>query len=174
MLVGAERITEGMDAPGMQFHFRSAWSIPGDLVAIWNAIGAVDEWPTWWRSVTTARVIRGPALPVTVGTIAEYRVRSPLGYALQFRSEVTAVERGKWIDTRILGNLAGRGRWDFTHAAGVTSARLAWDVAVTRPFLARVAAVGMVRSAMSWAHDRVMEDGERGLRALVQQRVTSV
>lgn len=164
MLVGVEHVQEGM-----RFRFRSVWTIQGDLVAIWNAIGAVDTWPTWWRSVTDARVLRGPALPVAIGTIAEYRVQSPLGYALQFRSEVIGFELGQWIETTILGNLSGRGRWDFAHTAGVTSANLAWDVAVTRPVLARLAALGMVRRGMSWAHDRVMEDGERGLRTLVQK-----
>ncbi|MDP3685724.1 MAG: hypothetical protein Q8R32_02740, partial [bacterium] len=108
-------------------------------------------------------------VPVTVGTIAEYRVRSPLGYALRFQSEVTAFDLGKWIETAIRGNLSGRGRWDFAHAAGVTSASLAWDVAVTRPVLARVAGLGAVRGAMSWAHNRVMDRGERGLRALVNK-----
>ena len=161
MLIGAERVAEGM-----RFHFRSTWKIPWDLVAIWNAIGDVDRWPEWWPSITDVWVVRGPTLPVTVGTITEFRVRSPLGYALRFRSEVTAFDLGEWIETKVRGNLSGRGRWDFSHGAGVTSAILAWDVAVTRPVLARLAALGVVRSAVSWAHDRVMAGGEDGLRRL--------
>lgn len=169
MLIGTERVAEGM-----LFHFRSTWKVPGELVAIWNAIGGVDRWPEWWRSITEARVIHGPALPVTVGAIAEYRVQSPLGYGLRFQSEVTAFDLGKWIETEIQGNLAGRGRWDFAHAAGVTSASLRWDVAVTRPGLARFAELGMVRSVMSWAHDRVMDRGEFGLRALLAAQRTAL
>jgi hypothetical protein len=162
MLIGAERTTQGM-----LFHFRSVWTFPSDLVAIWNAIGGVERWPEWWPSIERVHVIRGPTLPVARGTIAEYRIHSPLGYHLTFRSEVTAFDLGKWIETAIQGNLSGKGRWDFTHAGGTTTAALAWDVAVTRPALARLASLGPVRSTMSWAHTLVMESGERGLRALL-------
>ena len=165
MLVGAERVREGM-----RFHFRSTWTFPSDLVAIWNAIGAVDRWPEWWTSVKNVRTIKGPTLPVAIGAIAEYRIRSPLLYHLSFRSEVIAFDLGKWLQTAIHGNLSGIGRWDFEHEDGTTRAMLAWDVAVTRPALTRLAALGPVRSAMSWAHDRVMENGEQGLRKLLAKR----
>lgn len=162
MIIGAERVPEGM-----LFHFRSRWEIPADLVRIWNAIGSVDRWPAWWKSIEAVDVVRGPTLPVTIGAIATYRIASPLQYRLSFRSEVTAFDLGKWLETSIAGNLSGKGRWDFAHANGITTAALAWDVALTRPVLVSLAGVPPVRRAMSWAHDRVMEDGERGLRSLV-------
>lgn len=165
MIVSARRAPEGM-----LFRFRSTWTIPADLVRIWNAIGGVDRWPQWWKSIEGVRVIKGPTLPVTVGTIAEYRIHSPLLYHLAFRSTVQAFDLGKWLQTRIEGNLAGTGRWDFAFADGVTRATLAWDVAVTRPMLVSLAALAPIRSAMSWAHDQVMNDGEHGLRALVAHR----
>lgn len=162
MIIGAERVPEGM-----LFHFQSTWKIPSDLISIWNAIGGVERWPEWWRSIEEVEVLHGPMLPVAVGTSATYRVRSPLGYSLAFRSDVTAFDLGKWLETAIAGNLAGKGRWDFDHTGGVTTAILTWDVAVTRPVLARLAALAPVRQAMSWAHDQVMDSGERGLRSLV-------
>lgn len=162
MIVGAERVPEGM-----LFHFRSRWEIPSDLIAIWNAIGGADQWPEWWRRIESVRVLRGPTLPVAVGTRVEYRVHSPLGYHLTFQNEVTAFSLGEWINSAIAGELSGKGRWEFGHTQGLTTATLLWDVAVTRPVLVRLAALGPVRSAMSWAHDRVMESGERGLRSLV-------
>lgn len=162
MIISAERVPEGM-----LFHFRSKWEIPSDLISIWNAVGGVDRWPQWWRSIESVKVVRGPTLPVEVGTIAEYRIVSPLGYRLSFRSEVVAFDLGKWLETSIVGNLSGAGRWDFAHVSGVTTATLAWDVAVTRPVLVRLAGLAPVRRAMSWAHDHVMKNGERGLEALV-------
>lgn len=155
---------------GILFRFRSTWEIPAELVTVWNTVGGVDRWPEWWRSVTAATVVRGPMLPVTVGAVAEYVVVSPLTYTLRFRSEVTAFDLGKWLETRIEGNLAGKGRWDFSYSQGLTAASLTWDVSVTRPALARLAALAPVRRVMSWAHDRVMENGERGLNALVASR----
>lgn len=164
MIIGAERVPEGM-----LFHFQSTWSIPSDLIRIWNAIGGVERWPEWWKTMERVRVLRGPTLPVAVGSAAEYRIHSPLGYHFTFQSEVTAFDTGKWIHSAIVGQLSGTGRWEFSHDRGVTTATLLWDVAVTRPALARLAALGPVRSAMSWAHDRVMESGEAGLRRLVQR-----
>lgn len=162
MIVGTERVPEGM-----LFHFRSTWRIPSDLLSLWNAIGGVDRWPEWWKRIERVRVLRGPTLPVSVGSLAEYRVHSPLGYHLTFQSEVTDFDLGKWINSSIVGQLSGKGRWEFAHTGGVTVAALIWDVAVTRPVLARVASLSPVRSAMSWAHDRVMESGERGITSLV-------
>lgn len=164
MIIGAER-----GPNGMLFHFRSMWTIPSDLVRIWNAIGAAERWPKWWSAMERVRVLRGPTLPVAVGSAAEYRVHSPLGYHLTFQSEVTAFDTGKWIHSAIVGQLSGTGRWEFAHDQGVTTATLLWDVVVTRPILARLAALAPLRIAMSWAHDRVMESGEIGLRRLVQQ-----
>jgi hypothetical protein len=164
MIIGVERVLKGT-----LFHFRSTWMIPSDLIRIWNAIGSVERWPEWWSTMERVHVLRGPTLPVAVGSAAEYQVHSPLWYHLTFRSEVTAFDLGKWITSSIEGQLAGSGRWDFSHQRGVTAATLLWDVTVTRPVLARIAAVGPIRSAMSWAHDRVMESGEVGLRRLVQQ-----
>ena len=163
VIISTERGTKGM-----LFHFRSTWTIPSDLIRIWNAIGAADRWPEWWSTMEEVRVLRGPTLPVAVGSAAEYRVHSPLGYHLIFRSEVTSFDLGKWITSSIKGQLTGSGRWDFSHQHGVTAATLLWDVSVTRPVLARLAVLGPVRRAMSWAHDRVMESGEIGLRRLVQ------
>lgn len=155
---------------GLLFHFRSTWELPAPLDPVWNTVGAADTWPMWWRSIEHVNILRGPTLPVTVGARAEYRVHSPLGYHLMFQSEVTHVAPGVSIDTLIDGQLSGSGRWEFGHSGEITHATLHWNVAVRRPLLARLALFGPIRSAMSWAHDRVMESGERGLRELLTHR----
>ena len=117
--------------------------------------------PTWWRSV---QVAQAPAR-LAVGEALELSVRSPLAYRLQPRLTITDLVPGRAIEVASAGDLSGTGRVDLAAAADGdgTVITIHWDVATGRAWMNATAF--LLRPAFTWAHTRVMAEGERGLRA---------
>jgi len=153
------------------FEFHSVWHIPADLITVWNHIGGVSSMPTWWPSIKEVRVLRGPELPVTIGTKAQYVVHAPL-YALTYETEVIEVETGKRILARSQGDLSGTGCWTFKEGAGDIQVAFEWRVEITPPWLKVASRLPLARPIMRYFHNRVMQQGEAGLKQLIAQEVT--
>lgn len=58
-------------------------------------------------------------------------VRAPLGYRLAARVTATELDRPRWVDMAITGDLEGLGRWTLTEARGITDVQFGWDVVAT-------------------------------------------
>ncbi len=95
-------------------------------------------------------------------------VRSPLGYALRMRLELSEVDPGRTIAATSDGDLRGRGSVtvdaDGAEASVVT---FHWDVETRRRWMNLTA--GLLRPAFEAAHAHVMARGERGLRAALAE-----
>ena len=118
--------------------------------------------PTWWRSV---EVVRAPT-DLAVGESLELSVRSPLAYRLHPRLTITDLVPGRRIRVSSAGDLAGSGRVDLVGESDGTSITIRWDVATERAWMN--ASAFLLRPAFTWAHSRVMAEGERGLRAALR------
>lgn len=150
---------------GHEFLFRSVWHVPAPLVDIWNRVGRVTEYPTWWPGIKRVDLLKGRELPITVGTQAKYEVTSPL-YQLEYQTEVVEFETGKLIVATAVGDLVGTGTWMFQEKKGETQATFDWQVHVSPVFLRAASYLPPVRHVMRFFHNQLMDAGERGLRAL--------
>lgn len=93
-------------------------------------------------------------------------VRSPLGYTLRMRLEVTDTEPGTAIAARSDGDLRGSGRVEIrADGAEASVVEFEWDVETRREWMNATA--WLLRPAFERAHERVMRRGEEGLRAVL-------
>lgn len=150
------------------FHFVTRWELPHPLELVWNSVGLVTKYPTWWPGVQKADLLAGTELPVSVGTKVHFVIASPL-YTLDYTTTTVDFKMGEYIEVAAAGDLHGTGRWDFQHNPSATIATFTWDVALTPFFLREVSHIPFVRPLMGFFHSRLMGHGERALQALLMQ-----
>lgn len=175
------------------FTLKSVWRPAAPVAHVWSVLADPRfTWPDWWPGLTAAATgpVVGPDGLAAAGTWADLRVRSPLGYSLQFRLDLrqtTAPSDGEpgraLLD--VSGDLAGSA--DVTVRAvgsgsGVstsstnggsttggstngpstsTEVQLLWLVSPVPAWFRIAARIGP--APLAWAHAHVMRAGERGL-----------
>jgi hypothetical protein len=125
-------------------------------------------WPDWWPGLTAAatRPVVGPDGLAAAGTWTDLRVRSPLGYSLQFRLDLrrtTAPSDGEpgraLLD--VSGDLAGSAEVTVRAVSEGAEVQLLWLVSPVPAWFRIAARIGP--APLAWAHAHVMRAGERGL-----------
>lgn len=120
--------------------------------------------PLWWPAVTLPM----PPRRLAVGERMVLAVRSPLGYALRMRLELSEVEPGRTIAATSDGDLRGRGSVTVeAEGAEASVVTFHWDVETRRRWMNLTA--GLLRPAFEAAHAHVMARGEHGLRAALAE-----
>jgi hypothetical protein len=151
------------------YSFVSRWHLPVAPEAAWSELartlepgsGGARWWPGFALTMAPRRVTAGERMIITV--------RSPLGYALRLRLEITDAEPGRSITARSEGDLRGQGSVEVQAAAGGASVVVFhWDVETRRPWMNATA--WLLRPVFEHAHTRVMRRGERGLRTELRER----
>jgi hypothetical protein len=170
------------------FVLESVWRPAAPTAQVWSVLADPRfTWPDWWPGLTAgaSRGVVGPDGLAAPGTWARLRVRSPLGYALRFRldlTETTAPSDGVPGRARmdVTGDLEGRADVTVSDGAGGAAsgtaaasssvgvapsaeARLLWQVTPGPPWFR--AAATLAPAPLAWAHSHVMRAGERGLTA---------
>jgi hypothetical protein len=145
-----------------RYVFHTEWHLaaasPDDVYA---ALHDVASYPQWWPQVRSVR-----ALDEVTG---ELRCRSMLPYDLVFVvSREIEDPSARVLAARQTGDLEGTSRWTINEDGDGTTAVFDEDV-VVRKALVRAAGV-IARPALRFNHDRMMHDGERGLRRYLEQR----
>jgi len=65
------------------FHLTTDWVFDAPIEAVWRALNAPEEWPTWWPVVANVeRIAEGDALGV--GAVRRMTWRTALPYNLVF------------------------------------------------------------------------------------------
>lgn len=162
------------------FVLESVWRPAAPTAQVWSVLADPRfTWPDWWPGLTAgaSHGVVGPDGLAAPGTWARLQVRSPLGYALRFRldlTETTAPSDGVPGRARmdVTGDLEGRADVTVSDGAGATPSsavlseaevRLLWQV-TPGPAWFRAAAT-LAPAPLAWAHSHVMRAGERGLTA---------
>jgi uncharacterized protein YndB with AHSA1/START domain len=144
--------------------FITQWWFDAPIERVWDAIRDSEKWPEWWRSVVSVEKIR-PGDADGVGDVRRYTWRGRLPYELTFDMKTTRVEELHRIEGTASGELEGRGIWRLASEESGTSVRYDWNVRATKRWMRLLAPVA--RPIFAWNHDKVMADGERGLRKLL-------
>lgn len=151
------------------YSFVSIWRLPVPAERTWRELermltappsaepAGVDR-PEWWPGVSMVHAPRALA----VGEPFALVVRSPLGYRLRVRLEITRVEPRSLIGAESSGDLRGSGSVAVAEAgSGSSTLTFRWDVRTERRWMNATA--WALRPAFERAHARVMRSGERGL-----------
>jgi len=143
-----------------RFEFATLWRFEAPLDAVWDAVYHSENWPQWWRGLTS--VVRlSPEGSDVVGSVQRFTWKGALPYRLTFDILTTRVEHQSLIEGVASGDLAGVGTWRLSWEEGVTVVRYDWKVSMARSWLKALAFAA--RPLVSWNHDKIMQWGERGL-----------
>lgn len=144
------------------YSFASRWRLPVPAERVWDELerqlhpGQVS---TWWPGLTVPMAPRR----LEAGERLVLAVRSPLGYVLHMRLELTDVVPGRTLAATSDGDLRGSGRMTVNPAGDEASVGFQWDVETRRAWMNATA--WLLRPAFERAHAHVMRRGEEGLRA---------
>jgi hypothetical protein len=143
-----------------RLHLVTDWSFDAPLEAVWRALIAPEEWPSWWRAVAKVERLADSDAD-GVGALRRMTWRTALPYTLTFAMRTTRVEPMTLIEGRAEGELQGLGRWIMSPAGAGTDVRYEWTVEVTQPWMRLVAP--LMKPVFAWNHNTVMRWGEKGL-----------
>jgi hypothetical protein len=144
------------------YSFVSHWQVPVPRDRAWAELERAlrpGTGLTWWPGLTLAM----PPRRLVPGERMVLAVRSPLGYALRVRLELTDVVPGRVLAATSEGDLRGSGRVTVEPRGGEASVVFHWDVETTRAWMNITGPV--LRPVFELAHRWVMRRGERGMRA---------
>jgi uncharacterized protein YndB with AHSA1/START domain len=146
------------------YRFLTTWLLDAPREAVFQALWDSERWPSWWRGVESVRTLeQGDA--DGIGSLGRYVWKSRLPYRLGFDSRIVAVDRPRYLEGSVTGELEGRGRFRLFEEDGLTSVLYEWEVETTAPWMNRLAPA--LRPVFAWNHDVVMRWGGEGLARLL-------
>jgi hypothetical protein len=145
------------------YRFRTRWFIAVPPDRCWDEILAAlrPGAATWWPGV---HVESAPERLEAGGRVV-LAVRSPVGYRLRMRLDLTSVVPGTSLEAASVGDLDGTGAMVLQPAAGGTAIIFRWEVRLRRRWMRATSAV--LRPVFVAAHTAVMRRGESGFRRRV-------
>lgn len=148
------------------YRFVTDWRFDASIETVWAALVDSERWPEWWRGVRRVEQLT-PGDENGIGNVRRYTFRSVLPYDLVFDMRSTRIEEPELLEGVATGELEGTGTWRLVRAPTGTRVRYLWDVR-TRPWWMNLLGP-LMRPAFVWNHDRVMQQGERGLRSYLER-----
>lgn len=124
---------------------------------LWDVLAETSAYPRWWSWLDDYE-----AGTLEAGSIARFRVRPRLPYALRFTVTIDEVVRHERVATTVSGDAAGPAELVVSPTGdgdGGSQARLVWSLDLQRPLLTRLERVA--RPAMVWGHDAIVSMGIR-------------
>ncbi len=156
--------------PSANFHLTTDWSLNAPREAVWQALIAPEEWPSWWPAAKKVeRIAEGDE--TGVGAVRRMSWRTALPYTLTFDMRTTRIEPMTRIEGEAEGELSGIGRWSVWPDGRRTRARYEWIVEVKEPRIRFLAP--LLRPVFVWNHNTVMGSGFNGLVAKFTTQGTS-
>jgi hypothetical protein len=145
------------------YTFVSRWRAPATRERCWEVLSATlsprdagCEPAPWWPDVT---IVEAPTR-IEPGSVIRLDVRSPFGYRLRVRLELTRVDAPTSLAAVSEGDLRGEGTLDIVPAEEGSVLTWTWRVSVRRPWMR--ATGWLLRPLFVVAHTFVMRRGERG------------
>lgn len=144
----------------------SQWRIDAPRHAVWTALQAPTQWPSWWRYVARVEEL---AHGNGNGVGARHRVdwTSRLPYLVKLETEVVEVEPEQLIRIAAEGDVRGEGCWRLDDDGGATRAEYTWRITLDKAWMRALAP--LLRPLFAWNHNAVMDEGERGLERHLKQ-----
>jgi uncharacterized protein YndB with AHSA1/START domain len=150
------------------FRFLTTWVVDAPIERVWDAIYAIELWPTWWRGVErVTELVHGDG--DGVGTIYEHTWRSKIPYAVQFTVTVVRVDKPNVIEARAEGGLEGTGTFRLFEAPLGTAVTYDWAVRTTKAWMNAIGP--LARPVFAWNHHAVMKNGGVGLARRLNTRL---
>jgi len=155
--------------PANVYRFVEQWKLPGSTPdEVYEVLSDARLLPDWWKGVyLESEPINGWSTP-KVGARVRVKARGFLPYTLSFILEATALQPGRLVEVRTLGDFEGV--WRATLSAGDSGTRvdIDWKVTVQKPVVRLLSP--LLKPLFAWNHHWTTPRGEAGLRAYLVER----
>lgn len=145
-----------------RYHFLSEFTMTSGRDAVWAALLAAEEWPSWWRWLKRIEIVGAATSADGAGAVYRNHIGSPTGYSFTFESEIVEVDPLRRIDMTLTGEIDGRIRYLLSDGpSGGTRISYAQLVETPKWWMNLLAPIA--RPGFTWNHDKLMSDFGRGL-----------
>lgn len=119
---------------------------------VWEAIGRVDQFESWWPWLEEFRLEGGT---LKEGAVLHGAVVPPLPYRMRVRVELVRCEMPTLIDATVHGDLEGEARLRVRPHGSGSGVEVAWTIEMMQ--LPMRIASRFAHPLLVWGHDRVVE-----------------
>lgn len=139
--------------------YRRDHEFPISPQQLWDVIGEVDQFETWWPWLEEFRLEGGS---LRKGAVLHGVIAPPVPYRMRIQVELTDCEPAQRIEALIHGDLEGEASLELTARGAGSIVEVAWTVEMMqRPMRL---ADRMAHPLLQWGHDRVVETTVAGFR----------
>jgi hypothetical protein len=141
------------------YSFLTEWKLKADIHDVWKLIVLTEDWPSWWKGVKQAKVLRAGD-EQAMGSVTFYEMGAFL-YSIKFTLKVTETAPGYYIYGVAEGDLIGAGLWELAEENGIVTVRYYWNVETTIRWMNSWA--WLLKPFFSYSHKLVMRWGGEGI-----------
>lgn len=144
----------------MRFHLTSEWRLAAPRQAVWDLLGAAEDWPSWWPEIRRVCLLQ-PGAADDLGAVRRtwWTSRLPYGFVIDFTTRAARAPHVLEVDAA--GDLRGTGRWVLQTTATGTLVRYHWRVEPAKAWMRWLAP--LLAPLFVWNHHAVMRAGARGM-----------
>lgn len=154
--------------PANDYQFVTRWRLPGTVEEVSDLLGDTDILRRIWPSLYSGATVVKPGDEHGVGKVLRLETRGHLPYTLRWSFRVIESRHPYGYTIEAWGDMVGRGIWTFEPDGDSTRVTYDWRVRTEKLLLKWLSPV--LKPLFRSNHDRVMADGEDGLRAELQRR----
>ncbi|KAI9129839.1 SRPBCC family protein [Acaryochloris sp. CCMEE 5410] len=151
------------------YNFITVWDIDAPIEDVWEQLIHSEDWPQWWPAVQSViELEKGDEQGI--GNIREYHWKTPLSYALSFKTRLVRIEPPILIEGIASGEVEGKGIWELQSIPKGTRVHYYWIVVTTKLWMNLLAL--LLKPLMEWNHNATMKQGAQGLSQRMDTEVT--
>jgi hypothetical protein len=154
--------------PANDYQFITRWRLPGTPEQVSDLLGDVDTLKRVWPSLYSGVEVLDPGEEHGLGKVLRLETRGHLPYTLRWSLRVVESRHPYGYSIEAWGDLVGRGVWTFEPDGDATRVTYDWRVRSEKLLLKLLSP--LLKPVFKSNHDRVMADGEAGLRAELERR----
>ncbi len=154
--------------PANDYRFVTRWRLPGTVEQVSDVLGDTETLMRIWPSLYTRARVAEPGGEHGVGKVLNVETKGHLPYTLRWSFRITESRHPYGYSLEAWGDMVGSGVWTLEPDGDATRVTYDWRVRTEKPLLKWLSPV--LKPLFKSNHDRVMADGERGIRAELERR----
>lgn len=157
--------------PANEYRFITRWRLPGSAEQISELLDDTATLLRIWPSLYSRATVLEPGDDRGVGKVLRVETRGHLPYTLRWSFKVVGSRHPYGYTVDAWGDMVGTGVWTIrpdSPDGGESRVTYDWRVRTDKPLLKWLSPI--LKPLFKSNHDRVMADGERGLRAELLRR----
>src|SRR3954468_16971596 len=154
--------------PANDYQFITRWRLPGTVEQVSELLAETDTLIRIWPSLYTRARVVDPGDTRGVGKTLQVTTRGHLPYTLRWSFRVVESRHPYGYTVEAWGDMVGAGVWTLEPDGEATRATYDWRVRTEKPLLKWLSPI--LKPIFRANHDRVMAEGEAGLRRELERR----